>query len=232
LGQFVFEGVQVINWFHAQFHCPEKGWDPITDTHAREYAESEWSLFDERVLDEIEPWVGGFVKKSVLDLGGGPGQFSVAMAKRGALVTWYDVSRRYQLIAQKKAKAYGVSLLWSLGYLDDASKLGEAQFDLVFNRICWNYARSDKRFAGLIWNLLKPNGVAYIDANNDTFKYELLGLSSRLRTRINARYGWKVGHPMPPRGRIAELFNRLPIERMAVDYTLPTNDRLLFLKKG
>ena len=40
----------------------------------------------------------------------------------------------------------------------------------------------------------------------------------------------KIGHPHPPRGRIAHLFNQLPVEKMLADYSVSTNDRVIFIK--
>lgn len=220
----------MINWLHAKSHRPESGWDPVSPEHASVYAKSEWEKLDESCLDEIETWLCGFSGKRVIDLGGGPGQYSVAMARRGANVIWHDVSRTYQRIAEEKTQQARVSMQYSLGYLEEALRNGEGCFDLVFNRICWYYGRSDRGFASLVWRLLKPGGVAYVDTNNSSFKHETQNLAARIRTNLNNVLGIKIGHPMPPRGRIAHLFNDFPIDKMLVDYTRPTNDRVIFLK--
>jgi hypothetical protein len=47
-------------------------------------------------------------------------------------------------------------------------------------------------------------------------------------TRLNTLAWVKVGHPYPPRGRIAALFQRFPLEQMIIDYSLPGNDRIFF----
>ena len=218
----------MINWLHATLHRPEKGWDPIPLEHATQYAQDEWHKLDESPLTEIESWLGGFAGKEVLDLGGGPGQFAVAMARRGARVTWHDVSTNYRRIVEQRNPGLAVS--YSVGYLEDAIALGEGRFDLVFNRICWNYSRSDAAFAEIIWRLVRPGGIGYVDTTNSTFGYDALPLSARLRTRLSTGTGLKVGHPLPPRGRIARLLLRLPVERVLIDYSRPTNDRVLFRK--
>ena len=179
----------MINWLHSKLYRPEKGWDPVPREHARRYADAEWEKLDESCLDKIEEWLGVFEGKRVLDLGGGPGQFSVAMARRGARVTWHDVSRIYQQFAEEKARRAGVSISWSLGYLDEALRLGEGGFDLVFNRICWYYAISDRDFSRVVWRLLKGGGVGYIDSNNASFNHGKMSLSMRLRTRLNEMGG-------------------------------------------
>ncbi len=50
----------------------------------------------------------------------------------------------------------------------------------------------------------------------------------RLTTRLNTVAWVKVGHPYPPRGRVAALFQRFPLEQMIIDYSVPTQrSRLL-----
>src|SRR4051812_35635270 len=72
----------VINLLHSRLHRPESGWDPVPQGHVLEYGTHEWaSGADARLLDELEQRIGGFAGKQVLDLGGGPGQYSVAFAK-------------------------------------------------------------------------------------------------------------------------------------------------------
>jgi 2-polyprenyl-3-methyl-5-hydroxy-6-metoxy-1,4-benzoquinol methylase len=218
----------MINWLHAKLHRPERGWDPISSQHAVEYARDEWRKLDERFLQEIERWLGGFAGKEVLDLGGGPGQYSVAMARRGARVTWHDVSDRYRRIVEQRS--LGLQVTCSLGYLEEAIGLGEGRFDLVFNRICWQYSRSDRGFAEILWRLVRPGGIGYVDTTNAAFHFDLLPPSSRLRTRLSTLTGFKVGHPQPPRGRVARLLLKWPIDRMLIDYSQATSDRILFRK--
>jgi SAM-dependent methyltransferase len=218
----------MINWLHAKIHRPAEGWDPVPAEHARSYAEGQWATLDEAPLQELEGWVGSFVDKDVLDLGGGPGQFTVALARRGARVTWHDVSANYRDIL--RARNPGFELRYSLGYLEDAIGLGAGTFDVVFNRICFNYSRSDRQFVQLIWRLLKPGGVGYVDANNERFHADTLSPGARLRTWLNATTGWKIGHPFPPHGRLARQLLALPVDRIMVDYSRPTNDRVIFRK--
>jgi SAM-dependent methyltransferase len=47
--------------------------------------------------------------ESVLDIGGGPGRYSVWLAQRGCDVTLFDLSERSIELAQEKAAEYGVS---------------------------------------------------------------------------------------------------------------------------
>lgn len=220
----------MVNRLHALIYRPEKGWDPVPVEYARRYAEHEWQKVDESLVDRIAQWIGGIEGKHVLDLGGGPGQYSVAFAKRGALVTWYDVSRNYLQIAQEKAKQMGVSIEFCLGYVDEAPGVLNRQFDLVFNRICFCYGWSDASFAHTIYQLIRPGGYGYIEANNSSYHRTQLNLLTRFLVFLNEKTAIKIGHPHPPRGRIARLMLGYPIKQLYVDYSEPHLDRVLVQK--
>jgi 2-polyprenyl-3-methyl-5-hydroxy-6-metoxy-1,4-benzoquinol methylase len=222
----------MFNRLHARWRRPEEGWDPVPNAHAQSYAEEEWGRSDISLLDDLEARIGGLAGKTVLDLGGGPGHYSVAMARRGAKVTWYDVSRNYLSIARKKAAQVGLDdrIEFSLGYLDEAPQHLRQRFDFVFNRICWYYAFSDRSFAAVLVNLVEPGGFGYVDTTHSGYRRSELAASTRLRTWLNDHVAIKIGHPYPPRGRLARLFLRHPIAQLHVDYGAPMNDRLLFQK--
>jgi 2-polyprenyl-3-methyl-5-hydroxy-6-metoxy-1,4-benzoquinol methylase len=222
----------MINQMHAYFHRPESGWDPVSQEYAHKYGENEWRGINVALLDELEYWLGGLAGKRVLDLGGGPGQYSVAFAERGAIVTWHDISRAYQDIARRKAREHGVEIRFSLGYLDEAVECLPEPFDLVFNRICWNYCFSDRTFADVLFGLVKPGGVGYIDTNHSGSRRDQISIPARFRTWVNDMFVIKIGHPFPPHGRLARLFLRKPVERLLVNYSSPMNDRLLFVKRA
>lgn len=220
----------MINRLHAKFHRPDQGWDPVPPAHAASYGAGEWNCIDHGLLDDLSERIGGFAGKSVLDLGGGPGQYTMALAQRGARVTWHDVSRTYMDMSKHRAEDLGLTdgIKFSLGYLDEAPQLLGESFDLVFNRICWYYGFGDRSFAAVVYGLVKPGGFGYIDTTHSGYQREQLSTSARLRTWLNDCSAIKIGHPYPPRGRLARLFLRHGIERLSVDYSTPTNDRILF----
>jgi 2-polyprenyl-3-methyl-5-hydroxy-6-metoxy-1,4-benzoquinol methylase len=222
----------MINRIHASFHRPDRGWDPVPAAHATSYGAGAWSRIDQALLDDLGTRIGGFAGKSVLDLGGGPGQYTTAMAQRGARVTWHDVSRTYMDMSRGKAEALGLAdrITFSLGYMDEAQRLLDDRFDLVFNRICWYYSFGDRSFAAVVYGLVKPGGFGYIDTTHSGYRREQLSKTVRLRTWLNDRTAIKIGHPYPPRGRLARLFLRHEVVHLAVDYRTPTNDRILFQK--
>jgi 2-polyprenyl-3-methyl-5-hydroxy-6-metoxy-1,4-benzoquinol methylase len=222
----------MLNKLHSKLHRPENGWDPVPSAHAVEYGAAVWQVVDPLMLDDIERWVGGFKGKRILDLGGGPGQYSVALAARGGKVTWHDVSTTYRKMAQEKAGHFGVSdsIEFSLGYMDEAPVLLTEPFDIVFNRICWNYGFGDLSFAKMVYGMVRPGGFAYIDTTHSGFMRDQMSVGARFRTWLNDLTTIKIGHPCPPRGRLARLFMKYPLSRYEVDYRLPFNDRIIFEK--
>lgn len=222
----------MINWLHSKLHRPEKGWDPVDPAWAQEYAAAEWQMVDHALLDKLDVQLGGLQGKRILDMGAGAGQYSVALAQRGADVTWHDISHTYQRIAQEKAATAKVNLQWSLGYLEDTQALEPASFDLIFNRICWYYCQHDQTFAQQLCGLLAPGGLLYIHAPNSQFHGDKLSTAAQWRTWLNATTGFKIGHPMLPPRRIATLFADLPISKLEADYRDPRNDVIWVWKAG
>jgi 2-polyprenyl-3-methyl-5-hydroxy-6-metoxy-1,4-benzoquinol methylase len=221
----------MINYLHSRLHRPENGWDPVPPQHAEHYGAYEWQQgVKEPLLDELDRWIGGLAGKKVLDLGGGPGQYSIAFAKRGCDVTWHDVSCVYRNMAQEKAREHGVRVHFSLGYMDEAQQFLSQPFDLVFNRCCWNYGFSERSFANVVFALVKPGGVGYIDTCLSSYQREQLSALALFRTCLNDKFAIKIGHPFPPHGRLARFFVRKPLEKLLVDYSSPFNDRLIFIK--
>jgi 2-polyprenyl-3-methyl-5-hydroxy-6-metoxy-1,4-benzoquinol methylase len=219
----------MINWIHSLLYRPDNGWDPVPPSHAEKYAHNAWSTeVQVNIIDELEVWMNGLHGKRVLDLGGGAGQYSVAFAKRGADVTWHDISAIYQNLAKSKAIENNVHINFSLGYMDDAPAILKNQYDLVFNRICWNYCRGDHLFGKKIFSLVKPGGIGYVDTTHSDWNWETLSMLGRARTWLNNVFAYKIGHPFPPHGRLAKIFGGMPIDKLLIDYSTTTNDRVLF----
>lgn len=218
----------MINRVHSWFHRPEKGWDPIPPNYVSIYAKAAFERWDERVLDRLEQLSGGLAGKEVLDLAGGPGQCSISFARRGARVTWYDISSRYRTVAIRAAEDRGVQLEYVLGYMDEAKSILQRSFDIVFNRVSWYYGMTDAGMAKTIYRLLKPGGVGYVETGNaEGHRWSPL---RKVVQGMNKFLSLKIGHPYPPHGRIARLFNSYPIEKMIVDYTDPQTDIVMIVK--
>ena len=217
-----------INYLHSRLHRVEAGWDPIPHDYAESYARAAWCEDGEPTLGRIESFIGGLSGKRVLDLGGGAGQYAALFARRGAHVTWHDISREYQRIAVNRATSQGLSIDFSLGYLEDAAKFGQCAFDCVFSRMSWYYCRNDRQFSRLLYSLLSPGGVGYIECN--TPKFARLRGVRKMQSALNAWTGWKIGHPLPAHGRIAALIQQYPLARLEIDYSSDLKDIVIFMK--
>ena len=69
---------------------------------------------------------------TILDIGGGPGQYSVYYAKQGHAMTLLDLSDGNVRFAKKKARQYGVKITALQGNALDLSRFEDASFDAVF----------------------------------------------------------------------------------------------------
>jgi len=218
----------MLNLLHATLHRPERGWDPVPGSHVTVYAAYATETFDRDVVPMLEAKLGSLAGRRVLDLGGGPGNYSIEFCRHGAKVFWHDVSRRYMDLARANAEDAGVAVEFSLGYLEQARSLLDGEFDLVFCRVCWYYCMDDRRFAGMLYSLIKPGGAGYIECNTPAFA-NAKGLR-RLQYFFNDRLWLKLGHPYPPHGRVENLVRRFPISHIDVDYSSVYIDRIFFLK--
>lgn len=203
------------------------GFDPVPSEHARTYAEHEWANINLGLVDDLEARLGGFRGKRVLDLGAGPGRSSFEFARRGARVVWHDVSRNYLNLARDKAGAIGADIRFELGYLEEAAKYADEPFDFVFNRICWFYCTNDFNFARIFHRLIRPGGSAYID----NYMKRVPG-GFPLRIWINAYLGIKIGHVLPPPGRLEKLFGAHADIEIEVISRSEKNEKLFLTRKG
>ncbi|MCX2573975.1 class I SAM-dependent methyltransferase [Pedobacter sandarakinus] len=204
------------------FQRPEKGFDPVPLSHAATYADHEFRKFNTDFIDEMVNQEVSFSGKSLLDLGGGPGQYSLAFAKKGAQVTWHDISRNYLNIVKNKAKQEKVNIKYSLGYLEDA----HGTYDIVFNRICWYYCINDYAFAKHIYQLVNDGGYAFIMINNDNFLQKELQKESRLKKSIikfsfwlNEKLNVKLTHVHPSHAKLKKVFAKYHFSEFNIQRT-------------
>src|SRR2546426_8004107 len=109
----------MINGLLFRMQRPEKGWDPIPAAHARAYSDRESALPSiDSTIEDLIRFTGDVRGKEVLDLGAGPGHFTAALARCGAVVTWQDISKNYLDIFREKYAELAVAT--QLGYLEEA----------------------------------------------------------------------------------------------------------------
>jgi len=221
----------MINYLHSKLHKVERGYDPVPSDHAAYYAETAWQADNETLINEVEKYVGGLAGKRILDLGGGPGHFSVGFAKRGAQVVWHDISRTYMQVLNEGARNAGVEVQISLGYLEEARKFGSEPFDLVFIKQAWYYCMNDRSFAKLVYSLIKPGGMCFITCSIPEYEKNR-GTLRNLVYAANKYFYLKIGHPYPPRERIEGLFKRFKIEDIKAENLSETSYKVVFKKAG
>ena len=100
---------------------PRKEWDRLMKKHPYE------KYITIRMMDRfIQP------DDTILDIGGGPGHYSIHYAGTGHAVTLVDLSDENVRFAKKKARQYGVKISAMQGNALDLSRFPDSSFDIVF----------------------------------------------------------------------------------------------------
>ena len=99
---------------------PQKEWDRLKKSHPYE------KYITIRMMDR-------YIKSedTILDIGGGPGHYSIHYARRGHAVTLVDLSDENVRFAKKKARQYGVTMTAVQGNALDLSRFPDYAFDIV-----------------------------------------------------------------------------------------------------
>ena len=100
---------------------PQKEWDRLKKRHPYE------KYITVRMM-------GRYIRpgSTILDIGGGPGHYSIYYAKQGHTVTLLDLSDENVRFAKKKARQYGVKITAMQGDATDLSRFPDDSFDTVF----------------------------------------------------------------------------------------------------
>lgn len=110
----------------------------------------------------IELVVSGAIKKGdkILDIGSGPGNESVFLAKRGCVVTGVDINANAIKLAKKLANLQGVNVNFLQRDALDL-KLKNKSFDVVNDTFVFHHFEKSVRdqYAKEINRVLKPGGV-------------------------------------------------------------------------
>jgi len=144
----------------------------IIQNHYDNSVEDEWNrianrpefLLTCRMLDRyIQP------HDTVLDIGGGPGRYSLYLAQKGCNVTLFDLSPENTQFAQERAVEYGLSIKTVAGDAREADKLVSGQFDhvLLMGPMYHLLEENDRiKAVNAALKLLKPNGILYVSFIN------------------------------------------------------------------
>ncbi len=101
---------------------------------------------------------------SILDIGGGPGHYSIHYARQGHEVTLLDLSDENVRFAKKKARQYGTKITAMQGNATDLSGFADDSFDIVFLMgPLYHLMTEEKRICAIreAARVLKPDGYLF-----------------------------------------------------------------------
>ena len=126
-----------------------------------------WSLGDYASLAEVlEPHAEALATacsitpgSTVLDIAAGNGNFALAAARRGAIVTATDLTPRMVELGRARSTTAGVHIEWAEA---DAEQLpfGDAQFDVAGSVFGAMFAPRPELVASELFRVIKPGGLA------------------------------------------------------------------------
>lgn len=218
----------MFNFLLSKFQNPNRGFDPISTHYASKYFEDTYQLkgrIDKNlltILNEIIEIKG----KRVVDLGAGPGQYTLLLAKNGANVHYHDISHNFVKLAIKKATEEGYSFTHTIDYIDHVN----GPYDVIFNRGAFNYCFDDIKFVKILYNQLNKGGIYFgiLVNENQVFSSKKAPLYSK-KTLLNIQF-WlndhlniKIGHPFTSKRKIKKIFENSPFQILRLeDYGIQT----------
>jgi 2-polyprenyl-3-methyl-5-hydroxy-6-metoxy-1,4-benzoquinol methylase len=137
-------------------------------------AEREWERLERPIDGRLEfavhrAWISRFVPTAparILDIGGGPGRYSIWLAEQGHSVTLADLSPDLLALARQKSAEAGVTLADVVeANVTDLSQFADASFDAV---LCMGplYHLIDeadrKHVVRELFRILAPGGIVFV----------------------------------------------------------------------
>ena len=106
---------------------------------------------------------------TVLDIGGGPGRYSLYLAQKGCAVTLFDLSAENTKFAAVQAAEQGVSIQTITGDAREADKMTQEQYDhILLMGPMYHLLEESERTKAVkaALHLLKPGGIIYVSFIN------------------------------------------------------------------
>ncbi len=191
--------------------------DPVSLDFATQYQQNRALDYAKKEVDSIELVFGQVKNRRVVDIGGGPGLVSIELAKRGADVTWYDISKNYETVANSNIRSAGVDIKTARGLIDEDFLGALGKFDLAICLVCWYYSDNDMKMAAFLKSIITGRGQVYVSCNVGRPSIRKLG---KLRSLMYHKYGIKIGHPFPVNGMIKRALESAGFN--TVRYVLPS----------
>ncbi|MGB2416850.1 MAG: class I SAM-dependent methyltransferase, partial [Flavobacteriaceae bacterium] len=196
--------------------------------YAKKYFDDTYKLtgrIDRNLLELLKSTIELNGKK-VVDLGAGPGQYTLLLAKEGAQVHYHDISHNFVKLAIEKAAKEGYSFTHTIDYIDHV----KGPYDVIFNRGAFNYCFDDKKFIDILYNQLNKGGIYFgiLVNENQVFSTKIKSWFSKttllhIQFWLNDLLNIKLGHPFTSKRKIKKIFEASPFEILRLeDYGIQT----------
>lgn len=110
--------------------------------------------------DKIIPLLGKVKNKKILDLGCGTGRYSIALAKKGAIVTAIDFSKEMLAVAKINAKKAKIKIKFK--QFDLKKSFPEGKYDVILSMLVFGHFKDITPMLKKISTALKSNGICII----------------------------------------------------------------------
>ena len=220
----------MINHILYRIFRNKKNWDPVSPNYAYEYYKLDLKNgLNKKYFKMLDRESFIYYGNKILDVGAGPGIYTEEFAKLGAILFWQDISNSFFEIAQKKLKSQNYQLTFITEQIEVCMKKIK-NFDLIFSRLSFYYAKNDKEFFTDAYNSLNLNGYLLIDCNTyERFTYKAK-LIEKLQIFLYHNLNIKVGHPLPTHKMIYKLAKNSGFQIVNNEYDSKNNICILLKK--
>lgn len=172
----------------------KKSWDEMAPHYQRKYGGS--LMFYEKTIHL--KLLGDLKGRKLLDLGCGGGQTSVFFAKKGAVVTGVDFSKKQIEFAKALAKSKKTKILFQQSNIEDLSLFKNYSYDLVNSSHTIHYVEDLQKCFNEVFRVIKPGGK-FVFSVSHPFNHITENENGCLVVKRNyfkkGRYKWNWEYP-------------------------------------